>query len=247
MGDPTPALRRQTAARTWAASPDPPRDYREAVRPRLPHVTGLGGVDRVTLRPELRVGQGLRLRRLAGSPTCWRAATGRGSRAPAAMGEWEGRRREITGFPRPPRGVREWKHEGGSEEAVCPALWLGCSAPTPFRARALPPLGAPRCSRARHPGWGPQSPGPALRSLPCRPPPGFSGPRAPSGCWEEPFRQRRLCVHLGAPRAGRCLPASPESWAGRGRALPESRESGAGTSEGPLLSRGLGFQDLWFR
>lgn len=136
MGDPTPALRRQTAARTWAASPDPPRDYREAVRPRLPHVTGLGGVDRVTLRPELRVGQGLRLRRLAGSPTCWRAATGRGSRAPAAMGEWGGRRKEITGFPRPPRGVREWKHEGGSEEAVCPALWLGCSAPTPFRARA---------------------------------------------------------------------------------------------------------------
>ena len=62
-----------------------------------------------------------------------------------------------------------------------PGPWLGCSAPTPFRARALPPLGAPRCSRARHPGWGPQSPGPAIRSLLCRPPPGFSGPRAPSG------------------------------------------------------------------
>lgn len=108
------------------------------MRPRLPHVTGLGGVDRVTPRPEFWVGQGLRLRRLAGSPTCRRAATGRGSRAPAAMGESGGRRKENTGFPRPPRGVSGSTKEALRRPSARPSGSVARRPPPSARAHCLP-------------------------------------------------------------------------------------------------------------
>lgn len=218
------------------AAASPSRDRARRRRPRH------------ALRPELRVGQGLRLRRLAGSPTCWQAATGRGSRAPAAS-KVSGKAGE--GKSRGSPDLRVECVSGSTKEAlrkaVCPALWLGCSAPTPS-ARAASPSVRPAVP-ARHPGWGPQSPG-ASSTLPALPPAtGLFRAEAPSGCWEEPFRQRRLCVHLGAPRAGRCLPASPERLGGE---EPEKHAWVPGERrwdllKGPLLSRGLGFQDLWFR
>lgn len=118
------------------------------MRPRLPHVTGLGGVDRVTPRPELWVGQGLRLRRLAGSPTCLRAATGRGSRAPAAMGESGGRRKENTAFPRPPRGVSGSTKEALRRPSARPSGSVARRPPPSARARTASPWCVPLFPRA---------------------------------------------------------------------------------------------------
>ena len=46
------------------------------------------------------------------------------SRAPGAMGEYRKRPRGKHGAP-PASAWSEWKHERGSEEAACTALWRG--------------------------------------------------------------------------------------------------------------------------
>lgn len=132
---------------------------------------------------------------LAGWPTCGRAATGRGA-GPAAMGECGRRVRGKRGAP-PASARSAWKHEGGSEEAVCRVLW-----PTSLSARA----------RALRPLRPTARPATAARALPggaCsrrgRRPPGFAEPGALSGCRKELFRWRRQRALLGAPGAGRCL------------------------------------------
>ena len=85
---------------------------------RLPHVTGLGGKERVTLRPELGSVKAC-ARRLGGSRARELASLQAGryrawSRAPGAMGEYRKRPRGKHGAP-PASAWSEWKHETGSE------------------------------------------------------------------------------------------------------------------------------------
>lgn len=206
------------------------------VRPRLPHVTGLGGVDRVTLRPELRVGQGLRLRRLRrltnlpGGPLP-------GVEAGACGGEWgEARKGKSRGSP-DLRVECVSEARARSEEAVCPALWLGCSAPTPFRARALPPRCAPLFPRAI-PGGVRSRRGQLYAPCPAARHRAFPGRGRRLAAGKSLFGRGGSAFIWARPGRGGASRRALRAGRGRGRALPESRRAALGLLEGPLLSRG---------
>lgn len=168
---------------------------------------------------------------------------------PAAVGGWEGRRKEITGFPRPPTWSAwvEARRRLWGRPSARPSGSVARRPPPSARARAASPSVRPAVPARAIPRVGSAVAG-ASSTLPALPPAtGLSGAEGAVWLLGRAFRQRRLCVHLGAPRAGRCLPASPESWAGRGRALPRVPGERRWDLWGPLLSRGLGFQDVWFR
>lgn len=103
-------------------------------------MTGLGSIERVTLRPELGSVKvcacaGSVARGLASSPACRRAATGRGAWRPRRWVSTGSGREESSGLPRPARGVSGSTKEGLRRPPARPSGAAVEDSPPRLRAR----------------------------------------------------------------------------------------------------------------
>lgn len=189
-------------------------------------MTGLGGIERVTLRPELGSVKvcacaGSVARGLASSPACRRAATGRGAGRPRRWVSTGSGREESTGLPRPACGVSGSTKEGLRRPPARPsgaAVEDSPSPPPPMRARArsAPPQCAPPFPRA-----------------PSRVGPAAAGPSSAARCRASLGRERR-------PTAGTSLSGGGGSafiWARPGKEGASRRASRAGRGGAGLCLR----------
>lgn len=184
-------------------------------------MTGLGGIERVTLRPELGSVKvcacaGSVARGLASSPACRRAATGRGAWRPRRWVSTGSGREESTGLPRPARGVSGSTKEGLRRPPARPSGAAVEDSPPRLRGRAR--------ARSAPPAVHPAVPARAIPGGTCSRRAQLLPPSSAARCRASLGRERR-------PTAGTSLSGGGGSafiWARPGKEGASQRASRAG-------------------